>query len=133
MPKTLAERMREIRAAAGFGGPRQAAAFAKLVGIKPPSLHDIESGKTSSFSAQTVIGLLKIGVSPRYISEGKGSPMQKKEIEHQLQSDTLMSMIGELDESETEMVADVVKGLIRRKGGSSPNDPFKKDPPKKSD
>jgi transcriptional regulator with XRE-family HTH domain len=130
MPKTLAERMREIRTAAGFGGPRQAAAFAKLIGIKPPSLHDIESGKTSAFSARTVIGLLKIGVSPRFIWEGKGQPMQKKEVEAQLKSETLHSMIDELDEAETDMITDVVKAYIRRKSGSSPNDPFKKDPPK---
>lgn len=127
--KTLAERMIAIRTAAGFGERGQAAAFAKRIGISPPSLHDIESGKTSTLSARTIVGLLKIGVSLRYLDEGKGDPMQKKEIEHQLKADTLTSMIEELNEAETDIVVDLVRGIIRRKGGSSPNDPFKKDPP----
>lgn len=127
---TLAERMLAIRTAAGFGERGQAAAFAKLIGIKPPSLHDIESGKTSSLSAQTLLGLLRIGVSAKYIDEGRGEPMQKKEIEHQLKVDAVRSMMSELTEAETDIVADLVKGMIRRKPGTSPNDPFKKDPPK---
>ena len=122
--------MLAVRAAAGFGDRGQAAAFAKLIGISPPSLHDIESGKTGTLSARTIVGLLKIGVNLRFIDEGKGEPMQKKEIEHQLATDTLVSMIAELNVSETELVADLVRGIIRRKDGSSPNDPFKKDPPK---
>lgn len=122
--------MLAIRTAAGFGERGQAAAFAKLIGISPPSLHDIESGKTGTLSARTIVGLLKIGVNLRFVDEGKGEPMQKKEIEHQLATDTLVSMISELNVSETELVADLVRGIIRRKDGSSPNDPFKKDPPK---
>lgn len=128
--RTLAERMLAIREAAGFGARGQAAGFAKLIGISPPSLHDIESGKTSALSARTIVGLLKLGVNLRFLDEGKGDPMQKKEIEHQLKADTLISMIGELNESETDIVSDLVKGIIRRKDGPSPNDPFKKDPPK---
>lgn len=122
--------MLAIRAAAGYGERGQAASFAKLIGISPPSLHDIESGKTSALSGRTLTGLLRIGVSLKYLHEGKGEPMQKRDIEHQLKADTLVSMIGELNEAETDIVADLVKGIIRRKDGASPNDPFKKDPPK---
>ncbi len=100
------------------------------MGITPPSLHDIESGKTQSLGAKSLAGYLKIGANLTYLLEGKGEPMQKKEIEHQLKAQTLLSMIGELDETETDIVSDLVKGMIRRKTGSSPNDPFKKDPPK---
>lgn len=122
--------MLAIRTAAGFGDRGQAAGFAKLIGISPPSLHDIESGKTSSLSARTVVGLLKIGANLKFLDEGKGEPMQKRDIEHQLKAETLISMLAELTESETDLVADLVKGIIRRKDGSSPNDPFKQDPPK---
>ena len=130
-PKSLAERVKEVRVAAGYGGDRQAAAFAKLIGIKPPSLHALESGETKALGTQTLLGLLRIGANWRFVMEGRGEPMQqKKAIEHILKSETLMSMLEELDEGETEMVYDVVKGIIRRKAGSSPNDPWKKDPPK---
>lgn len=129
--KSLAERIREVRAAAGYGGERQAAAFAKLIGVKPPSLHALESGSTTTLGTKTLLGLLKIGASWRFLAEGKGEPMQqKKTIEHTLKNETLMSMLDELDEGETEMLYDIVKGMIRRKAGSSPNDPFKTDPPK---
>lgn len=74
--------MLAIRTAAGFGERGQAAAFAKLIGISPPSLHDIESGKTGALGAKAIVGLLKIGVNLRFLDEGKGEPMQKKEIEH---------------------------------------------------
>ena len=121
--------MLAIRAAAGYGERGQAASFAKLIGISPPSLHDIESGKTSTLSARTIVGLLKLGISLKFLDEGKGEPMQKRDIEQQLKADTLISMIGELNESESDLVADLVKSIIRRKEGSSPNDPFKKDPP----
>lgn len=130
MPKTLAEKMVAIRHACGFGDDRQAAAFARKIGIKPPSLHDIESGNTLSLGAKTIVGLIRLGVRLRYIETGRGSIMQSKRgIEHQLKVDSLESMIGELDEGETDVVTDVVKSMIRRKKGSSPNDPFKRDPP----
>lgn len=122
--------MLAIRAAAGYGERGQAASFAKLIGISPPSLHDIESGKTSTLSARTIVGLLKLGVNLKFLDEGKGEPMQRRDIEQQLKADTLISMLGELNESETDLVADLVKSIIRRKDGSSPNDPFKRDPPK---
>lgn len=127
--KTLAEKMVAIRLAAGYGGDRMQAAFAKKIGIRPPSLHAIENGRTTTLGAETLIALLQIGVNLRFITEGKGEPMQEKEIEQQLRDDALRNMIGELDEGEKDAVTDLVKGMIRRKKGSSPNDPFKQDPP----
>lgn len=55
--------------------------------------------------------------------------MEEKEIERQLRNDTLLSSIQELDDNEVGLVEDLIKGIIRRKKGSSPNDPFKSDPP----
>src|SRR6266498_883697 len=47
MPTTsttvLGKRLLRIRSEAGYGGERQAAEFARKLGIRPPSLHDLES------------------------------------------------------------------------------------------
>lgn len=101
-----------------------------MLGIRPSSLHDIESGKTQALGAKSLAGYLRLGASLKFLNEGLGDPMQKGEIEKKLKKDTLASMITELDENETDAVTDLVKGMIRRKGGNSPNDPFKQDPPK---
>ena len=42
----LGRRLYRIRAAAGYGGERKAAEFARQIGITPASLHDLESGKS---------------------------------------------------------------------------------------
>lgn len=126
--KTLAERVRQIRMLKGYGDKRQAAEFARLIGIKPASLHDIESGETQRLG-KALVGLLKIGASLKYLQDGIGEPMEEKAFERQLRNDTLVSSIGELDDAEVGIVEDLVKGIIRRKKVSSPNDPFKKDAP----
>jgi len=41
---TLAERIRTIRRLKGYGEGRKAAEFARLIGIRPASLHNLESG-----------------------------------------------------------------------------------------
>lgn len=127
----LAQRMIAIRHAFGFADDeRRKAEFARLIGIKPPSLHGIESGETKSWGAKTIIGLIRLGVNLRYIEEGKGEMRHtNRGIEHQLKHETLGSMLDELDEGETDIVTDMVKAMIRRKKKPSPNDPFKLDPP----
>jgi hypothetical protein len=126
--RTLAERVKAVRIAAGYGDDRQAADFARLIGIRPPSLHNLESGATLSLG-KSLIGLLKIGASLKFLREGIGEPMEERNIERQLRNDTLTSSINELSDDEVGIVEDLVKGMIRRKKGSSPNDPFKQDPP----
>lgn len=126
---TLAERLVRIRRAAGYGEERKAAEFARKLGIRAPSLHDLESGESKSLSGKSLQGYLKVGANPAYIFEGKGLPMLKN-IERNLQAQTLVSQILELDSDEIETLEHMVKAFIRAKPGHSGNDPFKQDPPK---
>ncbi len=128
MPTSLAQRVKRIRELKGYGGDRQAAEFARLIGIRPASLHNLESGRTLNLG-KALAGLLKIGASLRYLQTGVGKPMEEQEFERLAKDEALHSMIDELDEHEKQSVEDLVKGYIRRKKGSSPNDPFKLDPP----
>lgn len=125
MTTTVGERVKEVREELGL----KPSAFAKGLGISQPTLWDIENGQTKKPSAETMQRMReRYGVNPDYIMRAKG-PKLLDDIERKLKAETLWSMIGELDEGEQEMVEDVVKGIIRRKKASSPNDPFKKDAP----
>jgi transcriptional regulator with XRE-family HTH domain len=127
---TLAERLLRVRKAAGYGEDRRAAEFARLIGIKPPSLHDLESGETKSLGGKSLQGYVRIGANPEFIRTGRGPAMLFKDIERKLRLETLMSMFDELDANQQQTVEEVVKGFLRAKPGSSENDPFKFDPPK---
>jgi len=125
----LGKRLRRIRQAAGYGGERQAAEFARRLDITPASLHDLESGKSQKLGGKAWQGYINVGANPHYILHGKGLPMLK-DIEKTLRAQTLVSMMLELEEKELDTVEDIVKAYIRAKPGGSPNDPFKHDAPK---
>lgn len=129
---SLADRARRVRKAAGYGDERQAAEFARLIGIKPSSLHDIESGETKELGGKSLAGYIKIGANPQFLLYDKGMPMLKN-IERQLRAQTLVSQMLELDEPDVDTIEAMMKALIRKKPGPSANDPFKKDPPKGGD
>lgn len=58
---TLAERIRTIRRLKGYGEGRKAAEFARLIGIRPASLHNLESGRTVRLG-KALEGLLKMAL-----------------------------------------------------------------------
>lgn len=128
--KSLADRLLRIRREAGYGDERRAAEFARKIGIKPPSLHDLESGETKALGGKSLQGYLRIGANPEFIRSGRGPAMLFKDIERKLRLETLMSMFDELDEPQQKTVEDVIKGFLRSRPGSSENDPFKVDPPR---
>jgi transcriptional regulator with XRE-family HTH domain len=124
----LGKRLYRVRAAAGYGGERKAAEFARRLGITPASLHDLESGKSRQLGGKAWQGYISVGANPHYIIHGNGLPMLKN-IEKNLRAQTLVSMMLELEDREIDTVEDIVKAYIRAKPGASPNDPFKEDPP----
>ncbi len=126
MASTVGERIREVRKGLGL----KPAEFARKIGVKPPSVSQLESGDSKAPAAETLLRMRDVGINPDYIMRGKGPKfLSPEEIEQTLRKQTLWSMLDELDADETGVVEDVVKGIIRRKKGSSPNDPFKKDAP----
>lgn len=131
-PTALARRLIRIREAAGFGGDRMKAKFARKIGITPPSLADLESGETKELGAKSLIGYLLAGANLKYIQDGKGVPVFK-DIERNLRAQTILSQMMELEESELSSVESIVKAYIRAKPGGSENDPFKRDPPKENE
>jgi hypothetical protein len=105
-----------VRQEAGYGEPRQATKFARLLGIEAPSLHDIESGKTRELGGKSLAGYIKIGANPQYLLYNRGMPMLKN-VEKQLRAQTLVSQMMELEDDDIETVESMVKALMRKKPG----------------
>ncbi len=128
MTSTIGDRIRAAREAKGWNK----AELARKLKVKPPSVTQLESGDSGAPSSETLMAMRDVGISPDYIMRGKG-PKLIEDIERRLADDTLVSMIRELEREDQEIVEDMVKVIIRRKRGSSPNDPFKTDPPRGND
>jgi len=126
MMTTLGDRIKAAREAKGWSK----AELARRLEVTAPTVSQLESGSSGAPSSETLLKMRDVGINPDYIMRGKGQKLIE-DIEKKLKIDTLNSMLDELDESETDMVSDVVRGIIRRKSGSSLNDPFKQDPPNK--
>ncbi|WP_294948276.1 LexA family transcriptional regulator [Sulfurivirga sp.] len=81
-PKTIGERIKQRRQELGYTQRK----LAELIGIKPPSLHGLESGRAKSPSAKTLHALVRVlKTTPDWILEGKGP----KEIPESGISDTI--------------------------------------------
>lgn len=126
MSTTIGERITEVRQAKGW----TKAELARQLKVEPPTVSQLESGKTKAPSSENLLRMRDLGINPDYIMHGKG-PKLLQDIETKLEVETLMSMLAEVDKEQRETVADMLRGMIRRKKGSSPNDPFKADPPEK--
>jgi transcriptional regulator with XRE-family HTH domain len=96
MGKTLAERFKEARQAAGMSP----ADMARALRVKPSSISNIESGKTQSLKAQTAAGVERVtGYSAVWVATGHGPKMGrmgKMPTEEQAQIDALYEAIMEL-------------------------------------
>lgn len=124
MGTTVGERIREAREAKGWSQ----AELARRIRVRPPSVSQLESGDSGAPSSETLLRMRDAGINPDYIMRGKG-PKLLGDIEKKLRADTLFSMLQEIDAEQQAVIEDMLRGMIRRKKGSSPNDPFKEDPP----
>lgn len=116
MPATpttrLSKRLLAVRRAAGFGGKRQAAEFARKIGISAASLHDLESGKSQDLGKSLQGYILGVGANPFFILQGKGAPVIK-DVEKNLRAQTLMMLLLALDEKEIDTVENIVRAFIK--------------------
>lgn len=124
MATTIGERIRAAREAKGLSQ----AELARRLGIRGPSLNNLESGESGKPSAETLLRMRDEGINPDYIMRGRG-PKLLEAIERKLENETLMSMIDELDAAGRQAVLTMVKALRRNSGKPSGNDPFGFDPP----
>lgn len=123
--------MAEVRDLLGYGKDvRGGAKFARLIGIRAPSLYQLETG-TGAPASLTLLKIRDLGGNPDYIMAGKLPKLLVTKAEREMVGETLISMIAELDEEQRLAVAEIVKNIRRASGkGPSKNDPFQFDPPK---
>jgi hypothetical protein len=111
--------MRIMRTAMGFGGRRQAAAFAREIGIKPPTLHDIESGKTKSISLKTAHKIKARGGNPDYVDKGEKPVLLKFGPDEKMLEQALLNEFRALSPENQKHSLELLK-TIRR---SQPDEP----------
>jgi transcriptional regulator with XRE-family HTH domain len=68
------QRLKRLREAAGYSVGKQ---FAALIGIKPPSLSELEKGESKEPAAGTLLRAAAIlGLDPWYLLTGEGPPVR---------------------------------------------------------
>lgn len=77
-PQTVGDRIKAAREAhqtAHQAPKRTITAFARLLRIAAPSLHNLESGKSAAPSAETLLRMRDLGLNIDYIIRGRGQPL----------------------------------------------------------
>lgn len=118
--KTIGERIRAAREAKGLSQVD----LARLLKIKAPSLSQLESGKSGSPAAETLLRFRDSGFNPDYIMRGRGG-MFLEGIERDIQDQEVLALLGELDDADRRIVRDLARSLHRKKAKP---DPFGFDP-----
>lgn len=122
---TIAARIIAAREAKGLSP----AEFARLLGIKQPSLWGLENGETKRPSASTLLAMRDLGINPDYIMKNKG-PILLAEAERSMREQSLVDMFRGMSEEARDELERQAKFLRRATGQPGSDDPFMKDPPK---
>lgn len=106
---------------------------ARLIKKKQPSLGNLETGKSKEPKASTLLDMRdKLGYDPDYVIRGRGMPLLPN-YEEVVKEQTLIAIFRELRPEIRDEALKSVQALRRAQGGSSPSDPFLRDPPKSDD
>jgi transcriptional regulator with XRE-family HTH domain len=117
MTLTLGERMKlareELQKLRGEK-PNQAA-YAREIGIEPPSLSAIESGDTVAPASETLLAIRDTGINPDFIMRGdrprlllSGGPRRRNQ-------QTILGIMEDLDNVEQQVLVDMATALARKK------------------
>lgn len=122
---TVAERIVAAREALDL----TQAAFARKLGIKQPSLSNLEDGKTKRPAASTLLAMRDAGINPDYIMKSKG-PILLAEAERSMREQALVAMFRAMEPEAQDQYEAL--GKILRRGNQRPglDDPFLSDAPK---
>lgn len=73
---TIGDRIKIAREALGYtDAKRRRAEFARVLGIKPSSLAELESGQSSAPAAETLMRMRREGINPEFVMHGIGTPL----------------------------------------------------------
>jgi hypothetical protein len=102
-----------VRHEAGYGGARQAAAFARAIGIRPASLHDLEHGQTKTIGTKSLRGYVRIGASLDWLLYGRGEPMLHRNLESTKDLKALQELLLDLAPEDRRVVLELAESLRR--------------------
>jgi transcriptional regulator with XRE-family HTH domain len=127
---SIGDRIRGLREARGWSG----AELARRVGIKGPSLWEIEAGETKSLRADTLMRLARVlATNPYFLWTGVGSPVAP--IDPNVDEAEVVDLYRRLTAANQHAWVEIGKTLIRAQPAPAPSklDPFPEAPkPKRS-
>lgn len=123
---TIADRVAKAREALGLAP----ADFAKLLGIKQPTLWQLENGKSKRPRADTLMAMAAAGINPDYIMKNKG-PILLAEFERTADEQAIVESMRELADEERAQVRNLIRLFRRNSGKPGTDDPFLELPPKR--
>jgi len=110
---TLADRIKDARTRAGLSQ----VALAKRCGIAPPSLHNLESGKSKSMRQSTLLRMAKaVGQAPEWLAFGDSQSVEPPAPSHQsLFEQEFLQDFRKLSAVEKKVVVRMVRSLVMDK------------------
>lgn len=118
---TIGKRISMLRESKGLSGPE----LAGRVGIKPPSLWEIENGETKSLKASTLMRLAAaLDANPYFIWTGHGSPVSP--IDPNVEEAQTVDLFRRMTPANQAAWIDVGNALLRSQPAAAPSarDPF---------
>lgn len=116
---TIADRIVAAREAKGMNQ----AEFAKLLGIKQPTLWQLENGVSKRPRSDTLMAMREAGISPEYIMKNKG-PMLLSEFERSAREEALVGSFRRVTPAQQQLVEDMLQQFRRDSGTPGADDPF---------
>lgn len=117
--QTIGARIVAARKAKGLSP----AEFAKLLGIKPPTLWQLENGISKRPRADTLMAMREAGINPEYIMKNKG-PILLSEFERTAREQAVVESMRQITEEERAQVENLIRLFRRNSGKPGADDPF---------
>lgn len=116
----IGKRVKTLREAAGLSQSE----LARRVGIKPPSLWEIEAGETKTVKAATLMRLSEaLNADPAWLSTGRGAPY-RMEVSGPDEGE-LVSIFRNLNASAQQAILGAARGILAAQPAPTKADPYK--------
>lgn len=116
----IGKRIKALREAAGLSGSE----LARRIGVKPPSLWEIEAGETKTIKAATLMRLSEaLNADPAWLSSGRGAPY-KMAVSGPDEGE-LVSIYRNLTPDGQSALLGAARGILEAQPRATKADPFK--------
>lgn len=117
---SMGDRIVDLRTALGLSQPE----LARRIGIKQPSLHNIESGKTKTLRGATLAGLCRVlNVTPEILLQGSRRARSNESVLHEAELLAIWRSLTDADRTHLLAVARALASRPKPPGPGGPSRP----------